>query len=132
MLNHNVNVISVSQLSFYLKNVLDNDIVLNNLLVKGEVSNLKYHPSGHIYFSLKDQDSVVKCVVFASYASKLNLTIKEGEKIIVNGSLSLYPASGSYQIYVKGLEKDGIGNLYLEFEKLRKELEEKGLFSPLH
>lgn len=132
MLNHNVNVISVSQLSFYLKNVLDNDVVLNNLLVKGEISNLKYHPSGHVYFSLKDQDSVVKCVMFSSYASKLTVTLKEGEKIIVNGSLSLYPASGSYQIYVKGLEKDGIGNLYLEFEKLKKELEQKGLFSPLH
>lgn len=132
MLNHNVNVISVSQLSFYLKNVLDNDVVLNNLLVKGEISNLKYHPSGHVYFSLKDQDSVVKCVMFSSYASKLTVTLKEGEKIIVNGSLSLYPASGYYQIYVKGLEKDGIGNLYLEFEKLKKELEQKGLFSPLH
>ena len=132
MLNPSVNVISVSQLSFYLKNVLDNDVVLNNLLVKGEISNLKYHPSGHIYFSLKDQDSVVKCVMFSSYASKLKVILKEGEKIVVNGSLSLYPASGSYQIYVKGLEKDGIGNLYLEFEKLKKELEQKGLFSPFH
>ena len=132
MLNPSVNVISVSQLSFYLKSILDNDLVLNNLLVKGEISNLKYHPSGHIYFSLKDNDSVVKCVMFSSYASKLKVTLKEGEKIIVNGSLSLYPAGGSYQIYVKGLEKDGLGNLYLEFERLKKDLEQKGLFSELH
>ena len=132
MLNHNVNVISVSQLSFYLKSVLDNDLILNNLLVKGEVSNLKYHPSGHIYFSLKDSDSVVKCVMFSSYASKLTLVLKEGEKIVVSGSLSLYPAGGTYQIYVKGLEKDGLGNLYLEFEKLKKELEAKGIFSQTH
>ena len=82
MLNPSVNVISVSQLSFYLKSILDNDLVLNNLLVKGEISNLKYHPSGHIYFSLKDNDSVVKCVMFSSYASKLKVTLKEGEKII--------------------------------------------------
>jgi len=132
MINANVNVISVTQLNFYLKNVLDNDSILNNLLVKGEISNLKYHPSGHIYFSLKDSESVVKCVMFSSYASRLTTTLKEGEKIVVNGSLSVYQSSGTYQIYVKGLEKDGIGNLYIEFEKLKKSLEEKGLFAYSH
>ena len=89
MLNHNVSVISVSQLNLYLKSVLDSNPILNNLLVKGEVSNLKYYPSGHIYFSLKDEEGVVKCVMFSTYASKLNVTLKEGEKIIVNGSLSI-------------------------------------------
>lgn len=132
MLNHNVSVISVSQLNTYLKSILDSNPLLNNLLVKGEVSNLKYYPSGHIYFSLKDEEGVVKCVMFSTYASKLNITLKEGDKIIVNGSLSIYNASGAYQIYVKSLEKEGIGNLYLEFEKLKKSLQEKGLFDEAH
>lgn len=132
MLNHNVSVISVGQLNLYLKSVLDSNPVLNNLLIKGEISNLKYYPSGHIYFSLKDEEGVVKCVMFSSYASKLNVTLKEGEKVIVNGSLSIYGANGTYQLYVKALEKDGLGNLYLEFEKLKKQLSDKGLFDENH
>ena len=106
--------------------------MLNNLLVKGEVSNLKYHPSGHIYFSLKDNESVIKCVMFNSYTSNLNFRLNEGDKIIVNGTLSVYLQGGSYQIYVKNAEKDGIGNLYLEYEKLKKKLENEGLFSSYH
>ncbi len=132
MLNHNVSVITVSQLNTYLKSILDSNPLLNNLLVKGEVSNLKYYPSGHIYFSLKDEEGVVKCVMFSTYASKLNVSLKEGDKIIVNGSLSIYGASGSYQIYVKALEKEGLGNLYLEFEKLKNSLKDKGLFDEGH
>ena len=132
MLNHNVSVVSVGQLNTYLKSLLDSNPVLNNLLVKGEISNLKYYPSGHIYFSLKDNEGIVKCVMFSTYASKLNVKLQEGEKVIVNGSLSLYGANGTYQIYVKALEKDGIGNLYLEFEKLKKELNEAGLFDENH
>ena len=132
MLNHNVSVVSVGQLNIYLKSLLDSNPVLNNLLVKGEVSNLKYYPNGHIYFSLKDSEGIVKCVMFSSYASKLNEKIQEGDKIIVNGSLSLYGANGTYQIYVKALEKDGIGNLYLEFEKLKQELYNAGLFAEDH
>lgn len=132
MLNSNVSVISVTQLNTYLKNLIDENFILNNLLVKGEVSNLKYHPSGHIYFSLKDSDSLIKCVMFNSYTSNLNFRLNEGDKIIVNGSLSVYIQGGAYQIYVKNIEKDGIGNLYLEYEKLKKNLEEKGLFSLSH
>ena len=132
MLNHNVSVISVSQLNTYLKSVLDSNPILNNLLVKGEVSNLKYYPSGHIYFSLKDEEGVVKCVMFSTYASNLETTLKEGDRVIVNGSLSVYGASGSYQLYVKNLEKDGLGNLHLEFERLKKELMNKGLFDENH
>lgn len=130
MLNKNVAIISVSQLNNYLKRLIDDNSVLNNVLVKGEISNLKYHPSGHIYFSLKDNESVVKCVMFNSYTGNLNFKLNEGDKVIVNGSLSIYVQGGAYQIYVKNMEKDGIGNLYLEFEKLKKKLEEEGLFSP--
>lgn len=130
MLNKNVSIISVSQLNNYIKRLLDENIVLNNVLVKGEISNLKYHPSGHIYFSLKDNESVVKCVMFSSYTGNLNFKLNEGDKVIVNGSLSVYVQGGTYQIYVKNMEKDGIGNLYLEFERLKKKLEEEGLFSP--
>lgn len=132
MLNNNVTIISVTQLNVYLKNLIDENFVLNNLLVKGEISNLKYHPSGHIYFSLKDSDSVIKCVMFNSYTSNLNFKLNEGDKVIVNGNLSVYLQGGSYQIYVKNLEKDGIGNLYLEYEKLKKKLENEGLFSIYH
>ena len=132
MLNNNVSIISVTQLNTYLKNLIDENFVLNNLLVKGEVSNLKYHPSGHIYFSLKDSESVIKCVMFNSYTFNLNFRLNEGDKIIVNGTLSVYLQGGSYQIYVKNIEKDGIGNLYLEYEKLKKKLENEGLFSVYH
>ena len=132
MLNSNVSVISVSQLNTYVKNLIDENIVLNNLLVKGEVSNLKYHPNGHVYFSLKDNDSVIKCVIFNSYVGNLNFRLNEGDKIIVNGNLSVYLQGGTYQIYVKNAIKDGIGNLYLEYEKLKKRLEEEGLFSSYH
>lgn len=130
MLNKNVSIISVSQLNNYIKRLLDENIVLNNVLVKGEISNLKYHPSGHIYFSLKDNESVVKCVMFSSYTGNLNFRLNEGDKVIVSGTLSVYVQGGTYQIYVKNMEKDGIGNLYLEFEKLKKKLEQEGLFSP--
>ena len=130
MLNKNVSIISVSQLNNYLKRLIDDNSILNNVLVKGEISNLKYHPSGHIYFSLKDSESVIKCVMFSSYTGNLNFKLNEGDKVIVNGTLSVYVQGGSYQIYVKNMEKDGIGNLYLEFERLKKKLEEEGLFSP--
>ena len=130
MLNKNVSIISVSQLNNYLKRLIDENSVLNNVLVKGEISNLKYHPSGHIYFSLKDNESVIKCVMFSSYTGNLNFKLNEGDKVIVNGTLSVYVQGGTYQIYVKNMEKDGIGNLYLEFERLKKKLEEEGLFSP--
>jgi len=130
MLNKNVSIISVSQLNNYLKRFIDDNDILNNILVKGEISNLKYHPSGHIYFSLKDNESVIKCVMFNSYTNNLHFKLNDGDKVVVNGTLSVYAQGGTYQIYVKNMEKDGIGNLYLEFEKLKKNLEEKGLFSP--
>lgn len=132
MLNSNISIISVSQLNTYLKGIIDENEVFSNLLVKGEISNLKYHPSGHIYFSLKDNESVIKCVMFNSYTNNLNFKLNEGDKIIVSGTLSVYLQGGTYQIYVKNIEKDGIGNLYLEYEKLKKKLENEGIFSMYH
>lgn len=132
MLNSNISIISVSQLNTYLKGIIDENEVFSNLLVKGEISNLKYHPSGHIYFSLKDNESVIKCVMFNSYTNNLNFKLNEGDKIIVSGTLSVYLQGGTYQIYVKNIEKDGIGNLYLEYEKLKKKLENEGVFSSYH
>ena len=132
MLNKNVSIISVTQLNNYIKGLIEENEILSNVLVKGEISNLKYHPSGHIYFSLKDNESVIKCVMFSSYTNNLNFRLNEGDKIIVNGNLSIYLQGGSYQIYVKNIEKDGIGNLYLEYEKLKKKLENEGLFSVYH
>lgn len=130
MLNKNISIITVSQLNNYIKRLIDDNNILNNVLVKGEISNLKYHPSGHIYFSLKDNESVIKCVMFSSNTGNLNFKLSEGDKVVVNGTLSVYLQGGSYQIYVKNMEKDGIGNLYLEFERLKKKLEQEGLFSP--
>ena len=132
MLNSNISIISVSQLNTYLKGIIDENEVFSNLLVKGEISNLKYHPSGHIYFSLKDNESVIKCVMFNSYTNNLNFKLNEGDKIIVSGTLSVYLQGGTYQIYVKNIEKDGIGNLYLEYERLKKKLENEGIFSMYH
>lgn len=132
MLNSNISIISVSQLNTYLKGIIDENEVFSNLLVKGEISNLKYHPSGHIYFSLKDNESVIKCVMFNSYTNNLNFKLNEGDKIIVSGTLSVYLQGGTYQIYVKNIEKDGIGNLYLEYEKLKRKLENEGIFSMYH
>ena len=130
MLNKNISIISVTQLNSYIKSLIDENPILNNVLVKGEISNLKYHPNGHIYFSLKDNESVIKCVMFNSYTGNINFRLNEGDKVILNGSVSVYLQGGTYQIYVKNMEKDGIGNLYLEFEKLKKKLENEGLFFP--
>ena len=123
-----IKILSVSEVNKYLKKTLDNDFILRNLSVKGEVSNLKYHSSGHIYFSLKDGKSRLSCVMFRTFADTLDFKLKEGMSVIVTGSVSLYPEAGSVQLYVQKAEEEGIGKLYIEFEKLKNKLSEKGLF----
>ncbi|WP_040329342.1 exodeoxyribonuclease VII large subunit [Clostridium ihumii] len=121
-------IITVSTLNNYIKKTLDNDFILRNANVKGELSNVKIHSSGHIYFSLKDNSSKINCVMFKSNANSLTFIPENGMNVLVNGRISVYEKEGVYQLYCDGMEIDGVGNLYIEFEKLKRKLEEEGLF----
>lgn len=118
----------VSAINRYLKHKLDTDANLFEVYLKGEISNLKMHSTGHIYFSIKDENSKINAIMFSSSAKKLTFNPIDGDKILVKGRISVYEATGSYQIYVSAMDKDGIGNLYLAYEKLKKELAKEGLF----
>ena len=123
------NVYSVGQVNNYIKNMFAQDFMLRQISIKGEVSNCKYHTSGHIYFTLKDSAGTISAVMFSGYRRGLKFQMKEGDKVIVTGSVEVYERSGNYQIYAKEIELDGAGNLYLQFEALKKELEEMGMFA---
>ena len=125
-------VYSVSQVNSYIKNMFTQDFVLNSIYIKGEVSNCKYHTSGHIYFSLKDKGGVISGVMFAGNRGGLNFTLKEGQDVIVLGSVSVYEKSGLYQVYAKQIMLDGAGQLYQKYEELKKELEEMGMFDIMY
>lgn len=120
--------ITVSQLSRYLKFKFDNDNNLANIFLKGEISNFKLHTRGHLYFTIKDENSRINAIMFASQANKLNFMPSDGMKIMVTGRVSVYEATGGYQIYVEDMIQGGVGNLYIEYEKLKKKLASEGLF----
>ena len=120
--------LTVSQLNKYIKYRLDNDENLQTVFLKGEISNFKDHTSGHLYFTLKDEDSRILAIMFKGNASKLNFKPINGSKVLVIGKISVYEANGNYQIYIEEMLEDGVGNLYQEFEKLKKNLELKGYF----
>ena len=122
------NMWTVTKLNFYLKNKLDADDFLRNILVQGEISNFTAHTSGHWYFTLKDEKARVSCVMFASQVKKCGIFPKNGEKVIVKGNISLFEATGQCQLYATGMQLDGIGNLHLEFERLKNQLAAEGLF----
>lgn len=122
--------LKVSEVNQYIKRLFSSDFILSDLKVEGEISNFKHHYSGHIYFTLKDQKSKINCVMFKSYSQKLALNVKDGDKVIVYGYISLYEKEGSYQLYATSIEKSGIGELYDAFEKLKLKLEKEGLFDP--
>ena len=125
------NVYSVAQVNRYIKNMFTQDFMLARIYVKGEVSNCKYHTSGHIYFSLKDESGAIACVMFAGDRVKgLLFRMQEGQKVIVLGAVSVYERDGRYQLYAKEIVPDGEGDLYLRYERLKKELEEMGMFAP--
>lgn len=119
---------SVSRVNNYIKRLLDSKPVLNNIWVKGEISNCKRHSSGHIYLTLKDESSVLKAVMFRGPASTLDFEPVDGTTVIAHGRISVYEAGGSYQLYIEDMALDGIGDLYREFEKLKAKLQEEGLF----
>ncbi len=124
--------ITVTQLNQYLKQLLDSDLNLRNIWVSGEISNLTFQQSGHIYFRLKDENGLISGVMFRSSAAKLRFKPENGMKVLALGSISLYEKSGSYQLYVTELKEDGIGDLYVAFEQLKKQLAAAGIFDPAH
>ena len=124
------NVYSVGQVNTYIKNMFAQDFMMQRISVKGEVSNCKYHSSGHIYFTLKDPAGTINAIMFAGNRRGLSFQMKEGDKVIVTGSVEVYERDGKYQLYAREIELDGAGNLYLKFEALKKELEEMGMFAP--
>lgn len=124
--------ISVTDLNKYIKNKIADDEYLNNILIKGEISNFKHHYTGHLYFTLKDENSLIKCIMFKTYAQKLNFEPKDGMKVYILGSVSVFERDGVYQVYAKVMEEDGLGDLYTKYQKLKEELEKKGLFDESH
>lgn len=124
--------ITVQELNKYIKNKIDNDEYLNNVYVKGEISNFKLHYSGHMYFTLKDESSLIKCVMFKSYTPHLQFMPKDGMKVVILGTVSVFERDGQYQVYCKAMKQEGIGDLYEEYQKLKAKLEKEGLFDDSH
>ena len=124
------NVYTVKQVNSYIKNMFTQDFMLNRIYVKGEVSNCKYHTSGHIYFSLKDESGTIACVMFAGQRGGLSFHMREGQQIIVLGSVNVYERTGTYQLYAQEIRLDGEGTLYEKYQMLKQELEEMGMFAP--
>jgi len=120
--------ISVSELNKYIKEKIANDEMLNNVLIKGEISNFKNHYTGHLYFTLKDDNSLIKCIMFKTYTTNLKFTPKDGMKVMVFGTVSVFERDGVYQIYCKAMQEDGMGSLYTAYEELKQKLEKEGLF----
>ena len=131
-MNYDAIAVSVTDLNLYIKEKLAEDEALNSVVVKGEISNFKNHYTGHLYFTLKDDKSLIKCIMFKSYADRLNFMPKDGMKVMVFGNVSVFERDGIYQIYVKAIKEDGKGDLYEAYEKLKADLEKKGLFEESH
>ncbi|HQD51179.1 MAG TPA: exodeoxyribonuclease VII large subunit [Defluviitaleaceae bacterium] len=128
----NKKVLTVSDVNHYIKALIDSDYVLSNIWVEGEISNFKRHSSGHIYFTLKDKDGAISCIMFRSSAAFLRFDPQNGMNVIVKGSVSVYEKTGQYQIYVSQMEQKGIGALYEAYERLKEKLEKEGLFLQAH
>ncbi len=123
------NVYSVGQVNYYIKNMFAQDFLLHRIAIKGEVSNCKYHSSGHIYFTLKDEKGAIGAVMFAGSRSGLSFRMKDGDRVVATGSVEVYERDGKYQLYAREIRLDGAGDLYLRFEALKHELEEMGMFA---
>ena len=126
------NVLSITQLNEYIQRKLDSDGLLNQIAVRGEISNYKLYPSGHHYFTLKDESSALKCVMFKGNAFRLRFRPENGMKVIAMGKVSVYPRDGAYQLYCTAMAMDGVGDLYAAFEQLKRKLAQQGLFDPAH
>src|SRR5699024_1986133 len=128
----NERVYTVSAIVKYVKGMLEQNPYLSSMVVQGEISNLTRHRSGLWYFTLKEERARLSCVMFASYASKCRVNVRDGMKVIVRGSLSMYEAQGSVQCYVSSIRSDGLGDLYMQYEELRKKLHAEGWFDEAH
>ena len=128
----NAEIFSVTMLNEYIKNIFENNRTLSSVTVRGEISNFTNHRSGHLYFSLKDSDGQIRAVMFRSRAQGLKFMPESGMKVIIHGSVTVYPRDGSYQIYVSSMQPDGIGALYLAYEQMKARLAEEGLFDDIH
>ena len=124
--------VTISKINQYIKLMFDSNNALQRVYLKGEISNFKRHTSGHLYLTLKDEESRISAIMFRSSAVNLKFTPEDGMNVLVTGRISVYPAGGNYQIYIDRMEVDGLGNLYVEFEKLKKKLQQEGLFDPAH
>ena len=124
--------ITVSQLNSYIKDKIADDEFLNTVYIKGEISNFKHHYTGHMYFTLKDENSLIKCIMFKTYTSHLDFVPKDGMKVLILGSVSVFERDGVYQIYCKAMQEDGLGSLYKAYEKLKEDLGKEGLFDEEH
>ncbi len=127
-----INPISVTDLNKYIKEKVADDEFLNSVFVKGEISNFKHHYTGHMYFTLKDENSLIKCVMFKTSTATLNFIPKDGMKVLVLGSVAVFERDGIYQIYCKAMQEDGMGSLYAAYEKLKAKLSDEGLFDEAH
>ncbi len=127
-----IKTLTVSAINSYMKKIIDNDFILNNTYVKGELSNFKVHSSGHAYFSIKDETSKLSCVMFKTHASNLKFLPKDGMKVIIKGKISVYQKDGTYQLYCEEIKPEGMGELYLAFQKLKERLENEGVFDIEH
>ena len=125
-------IATVSQINGYVKKILDHNIILNNVWIKGEISNFKHHYSGHLYITLKDEGGVLKAVMFRSSAQSLTFEPSDGMKVLARGRISVYEAGGAYQLYIEEMIPDGVGELYIAYEQLKKQLAEEGLFDETH
>ena len=131
-MNNEIKYYTITALNRAIKNMFDEKDILHHIYLKGEISNFKHHTRGHLYFTLKDENSRLSAVMFSTSASKLTFEPEDGMKVLVCGRVTVYEANGGYQMYVEEMLLDGIGNLYLEFEKLKKKLQEEGLFNKEH
>lgn len=125
-------VFNVSQVNKYIKLIIDNDTFLNNINISGEITNFKAHYTGHFYFTLKDENSTIKCVMFKSNASDVNFKPEDGMKVVITGQVNVFERDGVYQIYCKTMRQEGLGDLYIAYEKLKKKLEQEGLFDEIN
>ena len=128
----NPKIVTVTDLNKYIKEKIDNDVNLNDVLIKGEISNFKNHYTGHMYFTLKDENSLIKCVMFKTYTAHLSFMPKDGMKVVILGNVSVFERDGVYQVYARAIKQDGLGSLYEAYEKLKAQLEKEGLFDSKH
>ena len=129
---HNDKYLTITALTKYLKYKFDSDDNLRQIFLKGEISNLKFHTTGHLYFSLKDETSKINAIMFNTSARRLVFKPTDGMNVLVTGRISVYEATGNYQIYVDDMVEDGVGNLYVAFEQLKERLSKEGLFDEIH